>query len=120
MDLLERNEREFFDAESGLEFLSVSKDIFAGIPIGETEVENLAAIEIRNSARGSTETVDKPRDFGEWLEQQNFQAADGFEVPVSCDFGWRCGTRKRSARFAALQWPFSSRGHLISIIGNRF
>ena len=102
MNLLERNERKFFNTERGLEFLSVSEDVFAGIPLGETEVENLGAIEVRNSARGSTETVDKPRDFGEWLEQQNFQAADGFEVPLSCDFGCRGGTSKRSARFAPL------------------
>ena len=72
MDLLERDEREFLRAESGLKFCPVGKDVFAGVPFGEAEIKNFAAIEIRDAAGNGAEAMDEPWELVECFELKNF------------------------------------------------
>ncbi len=68
VDLLEIDEREFLSAESGLEFLAVFEDVFAGVPFGEAEIEDGVAIEIGDAAGGGAEAVEEPGKFFEGIE----------------------------------------------------
>jgi len=72
MNLFEMDEREFLRAESGLEFFAVFEDVFAGVPIGEAEVENFLAVEIGNAAGSGAETVEEPGKFFKGVEFENF------------------------------------------------
>ena len=60
MDLFESDKREFLGAEGSLKFLAVFEEVFAGVPFGEAEVQDFAAVEIGHAAGSSTEAVDEP------------------------------------------------------------
>ncbi len=72
MNLLKIDQREFLSAEGGLEFLAVFEDVFAGVPFGEAEVEDGVTVEIGDAAWGSAETVEKPGEFCEGVEFEDF------------------------------------------------
>ena len=72
MDLFQIDEREFLSTEGGLEFFAIFDDVFAGVPFGEAEVEDFLSIEIGDAAWGGAETVEKPGEFFEGVEFENF------------------------------------------------
>ena len=72
VDLLEIDEREFLSAEGGLEFFAVFEDVFASVPVGEAEVEDLLSVEIGDAAGGGAETVEEPGKFFEGVEFEDF------------------------------------------------
>lgn len=116
--MFESDEREFLRAEGGLEFLAVGENVFAGIPVGEAEIQNLPAIELGDAAGSSAETVDKPGEFGKRFKLKDLQAANRLEMPGSRDFYASRRRRQGLAGFATWQRGFSGSGHPISIIGN--
>jgi hypothetical protein len=83
VNLFEGDEGELFGVEGSLKFLAVGEDVFAGIPLGEAEIEYSATIKIGNATGSGTKAVDEPRKFGERFELQDFQASDGLEMPGS-------------------------------------
>ena len=115
--MFEGYKREFLSAEGRLEFFAILEDVFASVPVGETEVEDFFAVKLRDAAGGRAETVEEPGEFGEGFELKDFETAGGFEIPGSGDFCWNGGARERLAGFAPDRTGFLSSGHLISIIG---
>ena len=81
MDLSERGESQAGGAESGLEAATIFEDVFAGVPIGETEVKYFSAVEFADAAGSRTEAVDDPGKFAEGLELEDAQAAGGGQDP---------------------------------------
>jgi hypothetical protein len=81
MNLLEWDKSELSGAERGLELAAVFENVFAGIPVGKAEVENLLAVEIADAAGSSAEAVDKPGEFQERLDLENTEVADAGETP---------------------------------------
>ena len=57
MDLLERDELKIGCAKGGLEKAAVFKDVFFGIPFGETEIENAFAVQLADTAKFGAEAV---------------------------------------------------------------
>lgn len=75
MDLAQGSERHIGSTESGLEAAAVLEDVFARVPVGEAEVEDVVAVEIADAAGSGAETVDKPREFAERLDLEEAQTA---------------------------------------------
>jgi hypothetical protein len=72
VELFQGDESKIRCAESGEETAAIFQDIFAGVPFGETEIEDLfyffvgdrrAADQSADAAEPSTETVDQPGEF---------------------------------------------------------
>ena len=118
MNLFERDEREFWGAEGSLEFFAIFADVFTGVPVGETKVKNLLAVEFGDATRARAESVDEPRKLFEGVEFEDFQIARRAERPGFFDFRCAGGGWKRFAGFAARHGRISSDRHLISIIGS--
>jgi len=72
MNLLEIDEREFLSAEGGLEFFAVFEDVFAGVPVGEAEIEDGVTVEIGDAAGDGAEAVEEPGKFLESVEFEDF------------------------------------------------
>lgn len=70
--MLEIDEREFCGAESALEFFAIFEDVFAGVPVGEAEIEDALAIEIGDATGDGAETVEEPGKFFESVEFEDF------------------------------------------------
>ena len=94
MDLAQREKRQTGSAESRLEEAPVFEDVFAGIPIGESEIENFPAVEFANAAGSGTETVEKPGEIAEGIELEDTQTAGGGQDPRRGQSGlpWRGAT----------------------------
>ncbi len=58
-------------AEGGLEFFAIFDDVFASVPFGDAEVEDVLAAEIRDTAGARAETVEEPREFGEGFKLED-------------------------------------------------
>ena len=50
-------------------------DVFAGIPVGEAEIEDFIVFKWRDAAWAGAEGVDQPREFGKGGDLEDFQAA---------------------------------------------
>ncbi len=81
VDLFERRESEIFGTERGLQEPAIFGDVFARVPFHEAEIENWPAIERTDAAGPRAESVDEPREFAEWRELQDFQAARTMHNP---------------------------------------
>lgn len=64
VDLLQRDEWKIGGAEGGLEAAAVFETVFAGVPVGEAEVEDFFTVEAGHAARPCAETMNEPRQFG--------------------------------------------------------
>ena len=84
-----------------MKFFAIGEDVFAGVPVGEAEVEDFFIVKLGNAAVSSAEAVDEPAELGERFELEDFEIADGFEMPGGGDFWRGGGTRERTAGFAA-------------------
>ena len=76
MDLFERNKVEIGRAEGGLDEAAVFQDVFFGVPVGETEIQNLFALEFAHAAGPRAESVDQPRDSCQSIRLKYPQATD--------------------------------------------
>lgn len=81
MDLHEWDENDVGGAECGLEKAAVFENVFAGIPAGKAEVENLLAVEIADAAGSCAEAMDEPGEFQERLKLENTEVASAGESP---------------------------------------
>jgi len=95
VDLFERREREIFGAECSLQKAAILGDVFARVPFHEAEIQHRLAIKNADAAWARAETVDEPREFAEWRELQDFQAAGTVHDP-----GRREKQRAPSSAFA--------------------
>lgn len=84
MDLLKGDERKVGSAESGLKTAAIFENVFARVPIGEAEVEDLFVIEIRRASGACGETVEKPAKFGEGRDLEELETAGGADCPGAC------------------------------------
>lgn len=81
VDLLQRRELESFRAYGFLQQAAIFANIFARIPLHETEIQNLLAFEWTDSTGARAESVDEPRKFAERCELKNLQAARTVQLP---------------------------------------
>lgn len=116
MDLFERNEPEIGSAESRLKTAAILKDIFAGVPFHETEVENFFGFERADSAGAGAEAVDEPGKLRERDEFENLQTTSLAKAPGRVNAGGRRRLGDRLARAAAPHGSFSGSHNQTSII----
>ena len=62
-------------AERRLEAAAVFQDVFASVPIGETEIQNFLAVERADAAGCGAEAVDEPGEFGKGGDLEDLEAA---------------------------------------------
>jgi hypothetical protein len=93
VNLLKGDELKIVGAEGGLEAAAVFEDIFAGVPIGEAEVQHFFGFEIADAARARAEAVDEPGEFVEGGDLEDLEAAGFAGEPVGV--GWRGGDLDR-------------------------
>ncbi len=74
--LFERGEREIVCAERGLEAAAIFQNVFAGIPVGEAEIQNFSALQVADATWPSAETVDQPGKLREGWDLEDANAAD--------------------------------------------
>ena len=65
MELQERNEIQFFGAYGRLESPTVFTDVFAGVPLDETKVQDTFAIYCAHAPRTSAEAMNQPGNLRE-------------------------------------------------------
>jgi hypothetical protein len=65
MELFERDQGEAGGAESGLEAAAIFEDVFAGVPVGEAEVEDFFGFKGGDAAGAGGEAVEEEGEFGE-------------------------------------------------------
>lgn len=58
VDLRKGDELEIVGAEGGLEAAAIFEDVFAGVPIGEAEIQHFFGFEFAGAARAGAEAVD--------------------------------------------------------------
>jgi hypothetical protein len=91
VDLFKGHERETAGAYGGLEAATVFLDVIAGIPIGETEIEDFFVFEVADAAEAGAEGVDQPGEFGEGGSLEKFEATRGAGGPAGRGDGWDAG-----------------------------
>jgi hypothetical protein len=64
VDLFERDECQVGRVKSGLKASAVFEDVFAGVPVGEAEVEDFFAVKIGDSTGFGAEAMEEPGEFG--------------------------------------------------------
>ena len=74
VDLFEGCEGKIAGTQSGLEAAAVFEDVFAGVPVGEAEVEDSFAFDRRDAAWACAEGMDEPGEFGEGGDLEEFAA----------------------------------------------
>ena len=82
VELFEGDESEAASAKAGLEAAAVFEDVVAGVPVGETEVEDALALKFRDAAGKRGETVDEPGEFGEGGNLEDLQGVGGERLPM--------------------------------------
>ena len=70
-----------------MEAAAIFQDVFAGVPIGEAEIQNFFAVEIADTARARAEAVDEPGDFVEGGDLEDFEAAGFAGEPFGAGLG---------------------------------
>jgi hypothetical protein len=93
VDLLEGDELEVVGAEGGLEAAAIFEDVFAGVPIGEAEIQNFFAVERADAAGAGAEAVDEPGEFVQGGDLEDLEAAGFAGEPFGVGFG-RGGDRQ--------------------------
>ena len=63
--------------------MAIFEDVFAGVPIGETEIEDFFAVEFADAAWAGAKAVDEPGEFIEFGRLENFYAARIFGDPFA-------------------------------------
>jgi len=81
MNLLDGEQREFFCGHGGLEKPPVFEDIFAAVPVHETEIQDLLTFERRDSPSARAETVHKPGELLEGRQVHNLHVAGAANGP---------------------------------------
>jgi len=99
--LFEGCQCEIVRTERGLEAAAVFHDVFAGIPVGVTEIQDFFVFKIADAAGTSAERVGQPGKFYESGHLEDSNAADVALAPVA-------GGRFGAARFAC-GWVFLQR-----------
>ena len=79
-----------------MEKTAVFEDVFAGVPVGEAEVENPFVVESADAAGTGAEAVDEPGELIEGCELEDAQASSRGEGPRRGD--------DRPRRRSAAQW----------------
>lgn len=72
VDLLQRDEWKIGGREGGLEAAAVFLDVFAGVPVGEAEIEDVIAVERADAAGTCREAVTEPGQFGKGGDLEDF------------------------------------------------
>ena len=89
MDLFEGDELEIAGAEGRLEAAAIFEYVFAGVPIGEAEIQYLLAVSIRDTGGLGAEAVDEPGEFVEGVDLEDLEAAGFAGEPVGGSRGGR-------------------------------
>jgi hypothetical protein len=92
VDLLEGDELEIVGAECGLEATAIFEDVFAGVPVGEAEIQDFFTAEWADAAGVGAEAVDEPGEFVEGGDLEDLEAAGFAGDPVGV--GWARGDRQ--------------------------
>jgi len=116
VDLLQRNESKIGSTESGLKEAAIFKDVFAGVPFHEAEIEDFFGFEGAHAAGAGAEPVDEPRKFEEWGELKNLKAARLSQAPRRGNAENRRRVGRRLARATPRQRSFTGSHNQTSII----
>ena len=100
MNLLDGEQREFFCGHGGLEKPPVFEDIFAAVPVHETEIQDPLACQRRDSPSARAETMYKPGELLEGRQVQNLHVAGAANGP---------GERNRFRRRRSVKAPSPGR-----------
>jgi hypothetical protein len=119
VNLLESDQGERFAADTILKCGAVFSYVFASVPIGKTQIQNILAIQRADSSFAGAETMNQPREFSEGHELQNAKTVLDFQCP-----GIGEGLGGFGGSSARLRGTFFERGlrrshGLISIIATR-
>lgn len=100
--MFKRDESEVAGAEGGLEVATVFSDVFAGVPVGEAEVEDGLAVQFGDAAGKGGEAVDEPGEFGEGGNLEDLEGLGGERFPTRGRRGMNDPRASNSA--AAADW----------------
>ena len=117
VNLLQGNEVEIARSEGGLKTAAIFKDVFAGVPFHEAEIEDFFRFEGADAAGACAEAVNEPWKFEKWSELENLQAAGFAKAPWGGNAGDRRRRGRRLSRATALQRSFPGSHNQTSIIG---
>ena len=92
-----RGTRSNLRADGGLKLAAIFQNVFAGVPIGEAQVQNILAVEGTDAAFAGAEAVNEPGQFGERSEFEDLQAVRFVKTPGCGDAR---GFWRREARVA--------------------
>jgi hypothetical protein len=91
MDLFQGNEFEAGCAEGGLEAAAVLEDVFFGVPVGETQIEDFFGFHGADTAGFGAETVHEPGELCECGDLEDLNTLRAAHKPVGV--GWDGGDR---------------------------
>ena len=103
VDLLQGNKVEIACSESGFKTAAIFKDVFAGVPFHEAEIEDFFRFEGADAAGACAEAVNEPWKFEKWSELENLHAAGFSQAPRRGDAGDRRRRWRGLARATMLQ-----------------
>jgi len=119
VNLLESDQAERFATDAILKSSAVLSDVFAGIPIGKTQIQNILPVERTDSSFTGAEAMHQPRKFSERRELKNAKTVRGFQGPWIGERPVRFGSSGARLRGAFFGRRFRRSHNVISIIATR-